>query len=207
MQGLSADVALLESVFERKNIKASEQIEYDLMSLERGEAEKIVFEKGIPAAFGSGPQNPAERPPPPGLVIRQPDYNDIEGLFPLQCGYEQEEVLPKGAEFSAPACRKNLEQLIKNGGILMAKLDGFTVGKINLNAESFTRLQIGGVYVAPEFRGLGIAQSMILAMLRAALPRGKNFTLFVKKRNPIACRVYNKTGFTKTADYQIDYFL
>jgi predicted GNAT family acetyltransferase len=187
IQGIRGDLAVLESALEKKNILPTEKFDYDLMSLECTE--------------------PPNVPVPKGLIIRKPGEGDLEALFPLQRGYEFEEVLPKGAEFNPQSCRRNLEGLIKNGIILAAELNGVPAGKININAESFSRFQIGGVYVAPEFRGRGIAQSMTEAMIRYLLPQGKNFTLFVKKRNPAARRVYDKLGFVKTADYGIEYFL
>jgi predicted GNAT family acetyltransferase len=189
MQGISFDIALLEAVLEKKGLKPSEQIVYDLMSLEYAQALR---------AADAGRR---------GLVIRKPGEEDLDALFPLQQGYEMEEVLPEGAEFNPQSCRRNLENLVRDGTILAAEQDGALVGKINVNAESFTRFQIGGVYVAREFRGRGIAQGMTEAMLQYLLPQGKSFTLFVKKHNAAARRVYEKTGFVKTADYGIDYFL
>jgi predicted GNAT family acetyltransferase len=192
MQGLASDLAPLEGFFERRNIRVSEGADYDLMSLELRAAAEL---------------RRAGNPPPRGLLFRRPVYEDVEGLFPLQRGYEQEEVLPAGAEFNAAACRVKLERLVGQGRILIAERNGIMAGKININAESFTRLQIGGIYVAPEFRGQGIAQDMLAAFIGELLPLGKHFTLFVRKKNPAARRVYDKAGFTKTADYKIDYFL
>jgi predicted GNAT family acetyltransferase len=81
------------------------------------------------------------------------------------------------------------------------------VGKININAESFTRLQIGGVYVDPACRGRGIGGALIAGFIRLFAFREKGFTLFVKKQNAAARRVYDRIGFTKLADYRIDYFM
>jgi predicted GNAT family acetyltransferase len=131
---------------------------------------------------------------------------DIDSLFPLQAGYEIEEVLPKGAQFNPALCRKGLEQLVKGGMILAAEMDGRLVGKININAVSFTRLQIGGVFVDPAYRGQGIAKMMTSEIIKLLLPLGKNFSLFVKKINTAAVKAYTKTGFTKFADYRINYY-
>jgi predicted GNAT family acetyltransferase len=79
--------------------------------------------------------------------------------------------------------------------------------QFNINAQSFTRLQIGGVYVLPEWRGRGIATSMTAALIRKLQSRNKDFTLFVKKTNLPARMAYDSIGFTKIGDYRINYYL
>jgi predicted GNAT family acetyltransferase len=80
------------------------------------------------------------------------------------------------------------------------------VGKINTNAESFTRYQIGGVYVHTDYRGLGIASVMTAALVRKLLAMGKGASLFVKKQNAAAGTVYRRVGFVKTGEYRIAYY-
>jgi predicted GNAT family acetyltransferase len=80
------------------------------------------------------------------------------------------------------------------------------VGKINTNAASFTRLQVGGVYVLPEYRGLGIGRRMTAAFTGELIQQGRGLTLFVKKNNPAARSIYDRAGFTAAADYRISYY-
>jgi predicted GNAT family acetyltransferase len=132
--------------------------------------------------------------------------SDTDALFPLQTGYEKEEVLPPGAKFYPASCRKVLESLIVGNMIMTAELEGKLVGKININGYSNKYFQIGGVYVLPEYRNMGIARAMTFSLIREYAHIKKYFTLFVKKKNIPARRVYDNTGFEKIADYRITYY-
>ena len=188
LQGLKEDAALLESLMEDQGYFPAERIDYDLTSLDAAPR---------PEAFKAGPSS---------LVLRKPSAGDGEQLFALQSAYEQEEVLPKNAAFNPAVSRLNLEHILSSECVLVAELDGQVVGKINTSAESFTRYQIGGVYVRPDCRGLGIALKMTAVFVQNLLARGKGITLFVKKRNSAARAVYRKAGFSVLADYRISYY-
>ncbi|MDR1319653.1 MAG: GNAT family N-acetyltransferase [Treponema sp.] len=188
VQGLKREALILEEAVEKAGLRAVQNIDYDLMALNDMPGE---------SCFLSGPR---------GLVLRRPLFTDADALFPLQAAYEREEVLPIGAEFNASACRLGLERILSGGQILAAELEGRIVGKINTSVVSFTRYQIGGVYVHPDYRGLGIARRMTAEFARALILQGRGLSLFVKKLNPAARRVYDNTGFKVLADYRISYY-
>jgi len=188
IQGLREDVELLETLMKAQGYFAAERNDYELMSLD------------------DAPAADALRAGPAGLVLRSPESGDTEYLYELQSAYEQEEVLPKNSEFNPAACRMNLEHILSSQQTLVAELNGRVVGKINTSAETFTRYQIGGVYVRPDCRGRGIALKMTAIFARNLLSDGKGITLFVKKRNSAARAVYQKAGFTVHADYRICYY-
>ena len=188
LQGLQEDVECLESLMEGQGYFASERIDYELMSLE------------IP------PANASLKPGPPGLVLRPPRVEDEEELFALQSAYEKEEVLPKKSTFNPAACRLNLRHILSREQVLVAELNGHVVGKINTNAESFTMNQVGGVYVRPNYRGLGIGARMSAVFIEDLIKRGRTPTLFVKKSNTSAYKVYRKIGFHFLANYHIIYY-
>jgi len=189
-QGLSSDMTILEKTLRKKGIFSSVSYDYELRSLENEAADNAV----------------SSYIPPGGLVVRRAAMRDAGALFPLQAGYETEEVLPVGAAFNPAACRKVLESLIADNLIFTAELNGCLVGKININARSFNRLQIGGVYVQPEYRRQGIALAMTAGLIRELAPQKKGFTLFVKKANIPARKVYDRLGFEKIGDYRISYY-
>jgi GNAT superfamily N-acetyltransferase len=200
-QGLVRDMELLGPALYGCGVIPSETIDYDLMELDYP---REMADSGRDPPVGLPPVLPeANRE----TIFRIPGPEDTDALFPLQAGYDQEEVLPRAAVFNPAVCRKNLETIISTGLVLAAEYRGRLVGKININAESYTRSQIGGVYVDPACRGQGIGSALIAEFIRLFAPRGKGFTLFVKKQNAAARRVYDRIGFTKLADYRIDYFM
>jgi ribosomal protein S18 acetylase RimI-like enzyme len=188
IQGLFSDTEILEAVLSSLGYTAAECRSYDLMSLD-----KPLKTTGI----DSGPQ---------GLVFREAAFKDMESLYPLQAAYEQEEVLPVAALFNPVSCRLALRHILDREQVLIACIGDRVVGKINTNAVSFTRIQIGGVYVLPEYRGRGIARIMTAVFAGRLMAEGKKITLFVKKENSAAKAVYRKLGFTTLADYRITYY-
>jgi ribosomal protein S18 acetylase RimI-like enzyme len=188
IQGDPEDTQDLEALAERQGLLRTDRFDYDLLTLDRA------------------PNPDSLRAGPPDLILRRPGPQDVDGLFPLQAAYEQEEVLPQGATFYPAASRLALEQMIRQEYVLAAFLGGRLVGKINTNATSFSRCQIGGVYVLPACRGQGIAARMTAHLARELLTRGKGLSLFVKKQNLPAQAVYRRTGFQTSGNYRIVYY-
>ena len=197
-QGLAPDMDILEKALQKNGFFSASRYDYELRSLE-------LAENGSTGGNHAGINSLAGNTPP-GLMFRRAEMADTDALYPLQAAYETEEVLPQGAQLNPVHCRLGLERLITAQSVLAAQLDGKLVGKININAQSYTRFQIGGVYVLPEFRGLGIAQAMTAALIREFAPQKNRFTLFVKKGNIAAIRVYDKIGYKKIGDYRIAYY-
>jgi ribosomal protein S18 acetylase RimI-like enzyme len=187
LQGSRDDAETLETALEKIGLFAAEKTDYDLMSIDR-------------------PPEDYHSAGPPGLVIRKPELADMDSLAALHAAYEREEVLPSAAEFNAAASRLNTERIFTKEQMLVAELDGRLAGKINTNAVTFTRFQIGGVYVHPEFRRLGIARRMAGEFTANLFSQGRGISLFVKKSNPSARRVYQRIGFEIQGDYRISYY-
>ncbi|MDR1411611.1 MAG: GNAT family N-acetyltransferase [Spirochaetaceae bacterium] len=188
IQGLPSVTEIFEEALNGLGYEKTDQFDYDLMGLDR---------EPDPESLRAGPA---------GLALVKPGMGDLEEMLPLQADYDREEVLPRGSEFKAENSRLGLSGIIGREQVLAAKIGGKIVGKINTNAESFTRFQIGGVYVRPGYRGLGIARRMTAALSSSLLAQGKAVTLFVKKNNPAARSVYRKVGFESICDYRICYY-
>ena len=186
LQGRKEDVLITEAAMEKTGLYAAEKIDYDLMCIDQP-----------PSGFHTAC---------PGLVIRKPQYADMNALAALQAAYEQEEVLPSASEFSAAVSRLNIEKIFSKEQMLVAELGGRLIGKINTNAVTFTRYQVGGVYVLPEYRGRGIARRMAGEFIASLTAQGRGISLFVKKSNPAARRVYQRIGFEILGDYRINYY-
>jgi predicted GNAT family acetyltransferase len=188
LQGLAEDTAIFENMLRALGYAMTDGINYRLMALDREPAAETL---------GAGP---------PDLILREPAPKDTEAVFPLQAAYEREEVLPRGTVFNPRNCRLSLAHILYRERILVAELDSRIVGKINTNAESFTRCQIGGVYVLPEYRDRGIATRMTAVLAAELIAAGRGISLFVKKQNPAALAVYRRIGFEVLGDYRICYY-
>jgi ribosomal protein S18 acetylase RimI-like enzyme len=188
VQGLLDEAEILEAALAKLGYRAAEHRNYDLMTLD-------------------GP--PERRSPGPnlrGLTLRRPDFTDLEAMYPIQAAYEKEEVLPRGAAFNPAACRFSLSNILAHEQSLIACMGDRIVGKINTNASSFSRLQIGGVYVIPEYRSRGIGRRMTADFVGDLITQGRRLTLFVKKDNPAAQKIYRQVGFKTIGDYRISYY-
>jgi len=187
VQGRKQDAMILEAALEKIGLFAAETTDYDVMSIDRPPSDYL----------SAGPS---------GLVIRKPQLADMNDLAVLHAAYEQEEVLPAASEFSAAVSRMNIERIFAKEHMLVAEWEGRLIGKINTNAVTFTRYQVGGVYVLPEYRGLGIARRMAGEFTAGLVIQGRGISLFVKKSNPAARRVYRRIGFAINGDYRISYY-
>jgi ribosomal protein S18 acetylase RimI-like enzyme len=188
VQGPPGETAFLENILNSTGRVTKDSIDYDLMFTDKPPGEENLK---------AGPVN---------LVLRVPEFTDLDAVAALQAGYEREEVLPKGSEFYPAASRIASSKIISSSRILGAELDGRLVGKINVNAVSFTRFQIGGVYIHPDFRGRGIARRMAAEFVRSLIAQGRGVSLFVKKSNRSAQKLYDNLGFSVRGDYRISYF-
>jgi ribosomal protein S18 acetylase RimI-like enzyme len=187
LQGRKDDVLVMEKALEEMGLYAAEKIDYDIMCIDRP---PVSCHSAVPV----------------NLVIRKPVPQDMDALAALHAAYEQEEVLPAASEFRPIASRLNIERIFAEEQMLAAELGGCLIGKINTNAVGFTRYQIGGVYVHPDYRGMGIAGRMTFEFVASITAQGRGVSLFVKKTNTAARRVYQRIGFEITGDYRIDYF-
>jgi predicted GNAT family acetyltransferase len=184
LQGLEQEVETLERMLLPLGVSGNETVNFRLMTLE---------------------DSPRPMKMPEGLVFRRAERSDTDELLPLQAAYEKEEVLPQGAVFDLRACRYRLERIIGTEKTLVATTGGRIVSKINTNAESYSRCQIGGVYVLPEYRGRGIAASLTAVFSRLLLAEKKGVNLFVNNKNAAARKVYARCGFRDLAGYRIVY--
>jgi ribosomal protein S18 acetylase RimI-like enzyme len=187
LQGRKNDVLVMEKALEEMGLYAAEKKDYDIMCIDH-------------------PPLPCHSAAPMNLVIRKPVPEDMNALAALHAAYEQEEVLPAASEFRPAASRLNIERIFAEEQMLVAALDGCLVGKINTNAVAFTRCQIGGVYVHPGYRGMGIAGRMTTEFVESLAAQGRGVSLFVKKTNIAARKVYLRIGFEIQGDYRIDYY-
>jgi predicted GNAT family acetyltransferase len=141
-----------------------------------------------------------------GVRVRKADIHDDEELFPLQKGYELEEVVINPSHFNDGQSMKLLRQSLREEIVYEAERSGVPVGKAATNARGFGVDQIGGVYTTPRERGKGIGGLVVTALLREVFAEKKAACLFVKKRNFPAIALYERLGFSLVTDYVISYY-
>jgi GNAT superfamily N-acetyltransferase len=185
VHGLLEDVSLVESVLFPLHYESVGYVDYYLMTYDAAAASPIACT--------------------PGLTLRPAKQSDYNALFEMQMSYEMEEVVVNLKRYKPGLARLSLAHILTHEDILVAEYEGKLVGKINTNARSFTLRQLGGIYVKPPFRRMGVASSMINAMVRKLSHEKNAISLYVRKTNTSALFVYKRAGFRTVADYRISY--
>ncbi|MDR1232366.1 MAG: GNAT family N-acetyltransferase [Spirochaetaceae bacterium] len=185
IHGLLEDVSLLEAALYPLHYEPIGRVDYYLMAYDAAFRERFVRT--------------------PGLILRAARESDYQALVEMQASYEMEEVAINLKRYKPELARFSLAHILAQEDMLVAEYEGQLVGKINTNARSFTRRQLGGVYVKPRFRRMGVASSMISAMVEKLTRNRTAISLYVRKSNIPAQLVYKRAGFRTLADYRITY--
>ncbi len=127
-------------------------------------------------------------------------------IFELQKAYELEEVIVQGAVFDEDASRILLNQALSKGLVYLLKADGKIVSKLTVNAKSDNYVQFGGIFTRPEFRGNRFAKILLDYVAGKYINSGKKISLFVKKSNEPAKKLYARCGFEQIGEFKICYY-
>ncbi|MEU5550848.1 MULTISPECIES: DUF4081 domain-containing GNAT family N-acetyltransferase [unclassified Micromonospora] len=123
--------------------------------------------------------------------------SEIDLLFPAAVAMYTEEVgVSPLAEDGGRGYRRRVTEMIRSGRAYARFVDGRVVFKAELAVVTRRTAQIQGVWVAPEWRGRGIATAAMAAVVRDALARvAPSVSLYVNDFNLPARRVYERCGF------------
>ncbi|BCJ57900.1 GNAT family N-acetyltransferase [Micromonospora endophytica] len=129
--------------------------------------------------------------------VRQVHGNEIDRLFPAAVAMYTEEVgVSPLAEDGGRGYRRRVTDMIRSGRAYARIVDGRVVFKAELAVVTRRTAQVQGVWVAPEWRGRGIATAAMAAVVRDALTRvAPTVSLYVNDFNRPARRVYERCGF------------
>ncbi|MEV4842536.1 GNAT family N-acetyltransferase [Micromonospora matsumotoense] len=129
--------------------------------------------------------------------VRRVRPDEVHRLFPAAVAMYAEEVgVSPLADDDGRAYRRRVEDLVRAGRAYTRLVDGEVVFKAELAVVTRRTAQIQGVWVAPQWRGRGIATAAMAAVVRDALLRvAPTVSLYVNDFNLPARRVYRRCGF------------
>ncbi len=192
IMGIEKDVLTIEKLFPERN-KVS--VDYDLLTAISKDVVlngDLYLKKKNAALLES-------------ISIRRASNSNIKKLMPLRKAYELEEVILNPEHFNEQACKMRLSRTVAGGIFLFAEIEGAPAATCCVNAEGFEWSQIGGVYTIPEYRSRGISARLITELAKRTAERNKNLTLFVKKDNKPALKLYSNCGFINSGCFRISY--
>lgn len=175
-------------------------IDYDVMSIEAAGLARAIT-PGDSGNHSGGTRTGGLR-----VVNRRATLADLDALYPLAADYERTEVMTELHTFDPAVCRAMQRRSLERQIVYLATVGARVVARAQTNARGWSYDQIGGVYVDPEFRGLGLGRAVVSALLADLRERGRGATLFVKKSNEVARSLYRALGFSTIRDYRISYF-
>lgn len=140
------------------------------------------------------------------LTVRRADQSHTKLLFPLQEGYEKEEVLIRPEHFNAERCFRLLKKALTKHIVYFGCLGGTAVAKAGTNALGFLWYQLGGVYTLPQYRNRGYGKEVTRYLLDEISEKKKKATLFVKINNAPAIKLYRSLGFRIQTNFRISYY-
>ncbi|MEV5764285.1 GNAT family N-acetyltransferase [Micromonospora sp. NPDC052213] len=137
---------------------------------------------------------PALRADPEVRLVRG---GEVDRLFPAAVAMYTEEVgVSPLADDGGRGYRRRVTELVRAGRAYARFVDGQVVFKAELAVVTRRTAQVQGVWVAPEWRGRGIATAAMAAVVRDALLRvAPTVSLYVNDFNLPARRVYERCGF------------
>jgi predicted GNAT family acetyltransferase len=129
--------------------------------------------------------------------VRPVRADEIDLLFPAAVSMYTEEVgVSPLVEDAGRSYRRRVSDLVRSGRAYAKFVDDQVVFKAELAVVTRRTAQVQGVWVAPEWRGRGLAAAAMAAVVRDALTRvAPTVSLYVNDYNIPARRVYERCGF------------
>jgi predicted GNAT family acetyltransferase len=137
----------------------------------------------------------------PGVRLVRPDEMGL--LFPAAVAMYTEEVgVSPLAEDGGRGYRARVVDLVRARRAYARFIGGEVVFKAELAVVTRHTAQVQGVWVAPHWRGRGLASPAMAAVVRDALRRvAPSVSLYVNGYNTAARRVYERCGFRSAGTF------
>ena len=139
--------------------------------------------------------------PDPEVRLVQPDEVDL--LYPASVAMYTEEVgVSPLAEDEGRGYRLRVADLVRAGRAYARMSGGGVVFKAELAVVTRHTAQVQGVWMAPEWRGRGLAAPAMAAVVADALHRvAPSVSLYVNDFNVPARRLYERCGFKQIGTF------
>jgi RimJ/RimL family protein N-acetyltransferase len=146
------------------------------------------------------------RPLAQGRVIcRRPRDSELPELADWRLQYEVEANVAKPGETLAETCQRTVERFQAEGCHWVLAQEESLVAYCTFNAVIPDRVQVGGVFTPPAFRGRGFARAVIAGALLAAHAEGVSRAVLFTG-DPAAERAYRAIGFREVGTYSLVIF-
>ncbi|MFF1839714.1 GNAT family N-acetyltransferase [Streptomyces sp. NPDC058231] len=139
----------------------------------------------------------------PDPLVRRIRKDEIDVLMPACVAMFTEEVgISPLAGDGGLLYQARVAELIGTGRAFARIEDGKVVFKAEIGAATPQACQIQGVWVAPEYRGRGLSETGMAAVLRYALADvAPIVSLYVNDYNTAARKAYTRVGFRETGAF------
>ncbi|ASW54043.1 DUF4081 domain-containing GNAT family N-acetyltransferase [Plantactinospora sp. KBS50] len=144
-----------------------------------------------------------EAPIRPDPQVRLVRGGEVDRLFPAAVAMYTEEVgVSPLAEDGGRSYRRRVTELVRSRRAYARFIDGEVAFKAELAVVTRQTAQVQGVWVAPSWRGRGIAAAAMAAVVKDALVRvAPSVSLYVNDYNTAARRVYERCGFRSVGTF------
>jgi uncharacterized protein len=169
---------------------------WDLLQSSWGPPREVRASQPVMAISG----DPAVAPDP---LVRRVRPSELDILLPASIAMFTEEVgvSPIGPDGGA-AYRARVRELIEAGRAFARIEDGRVIFKAEVGSVTPHACQVQGVWVRPELRGRGLAETgMAAVVIEAVRAIAPVVSLYVNDYNLPARAAYRRVGFTETATF------
>jgi predicted GNAT family acetyltransferase len=147
----------------------------------------------------------ADSDPPiaPDPAVRLVQSHEVDQLFPAAVAMYTEEVgVSPLVDDGGRGYRRRIAELVREKRAYARFAGDRVIFKAELAIVTRRTAQVQGVWVDPEFRGLGMAAAAMAAVTRDALHRvSPTVSLYVNDYNTPARRVYARCGFASAGTF------
>ena len=145
-------------------------------------------------------------PPPAGLAVdarvRLARFTEVDLVMPAAAALFTEEIGYPPYWGSRQVYRQGIESLIRQGHTFVRVDNGEVVFKADVGSVALGVAQIQGVWVAPRWRGKGLAEPAMAAVVAQVQTEiAQVVTLYVNDFNVPARATYARVGFTQVGRF------